>query len=136
MSEIGRRISIGRGASPAPVSDDFPARHFVVADITGARGGVYFEAGFAKALSRDLFFCCRSDRFDTDRHFDTEHFQHTLWATPADLRAKLCDKVLGLKGVGPYGNRVSRYAFHRESRCAPITGSRSSWRLANSASSA
>jgi nucleoside 2-deoxyribosyltransferase len=28
---------------------------FIVADITGARGGVYFEAGFAKALGRDAF---------------------------------------------------------------------------------
>lgn len=81
---------------------------FIVADITGARGGVYFEAGFARALGREVFFCCRNDRFGTDRHFDTEHFQHTLWTTPADLRAKLRDKVLGLKGVGPYGRRASR----------------------------
>ena len=74
---------------------------FVVADITGARGGVYFEAGFAKALGRDVFFTCREDRFSNDRHFDTEHFQHTMWTTPADLRTKLRQKVLALKGQGP-----------------------------------
>jgi hypothetical protein len=74
---------------------------FIVADITGARGGVYFEAGFAKALGRDVFFTCREDRFKDDRHFDTEHFQHTIWTTPAELQSKLREKVLALKGPGP-----------------------------------
>ena len=75
---------------------------FVVADITGARGGVYFEAGFAKALGRDVFFTCREDRFPADKHFDTEHFQHTMWTTPGELRSKLREKVLALKGNGPF----------------------------------
>jgi hypothetical protein len=78
---------------------------FVVADITGARGGVYFEAGFAKALGRDVFFTCREDRFLDDRHFDTEHFQHTMWNNPAELRARLREKVLALKGPGPHVRR-------------------------------
>ena len=75
---------------------------FVVADITGARGGVYFEAGFAKALGRDVFFTCRKDRFSQDKHFDTEHFHHTTWDTPANLARSLQEKVMALKGPGPY----------------------------------
>jgi hypothetical protein len=75
---------------------------FVIADITGARGGVYFEAGFAKALGRDVFFTCRKDRFAEDKHFDTEHFHHTTWETPADLAKSLQEKVMALKGQGPH----------------------------------
>jgi hypothetical protein len=77
---------------------------FLVADITGARGGVYFEAGFAKALGRDVFFTCREENFTTDKHFDIEHFQHTLWKDPADVKTKLREKVLALKGRGPYNH--------------------------------
>lgn len=80
---------------------------FTVADITGARGGVYFEAGFAKALGREVFFTCREDRFATDKHFDTEHFQHTTWKDPADLRFKLREKVLALMGPGPHSTVVA-----------------------------
>jgi nucleoside 2-deoxyribosyltransferase len=75
---------------------------FVIADITGAREGVYFEAGFAKALGRDVFFTCRKDRFSQDKHFDTEHFHHTTWETPADLAKSLQEKVMALKGPGPH----------------------------------
>ena len=77
----------------------------IVADITGARGGVYFEAGFAKALGREVFFTCREDRFNLDKHFDTEHFQHTKWGNPAELQAKLREKVLALKGSGPHPSK-------------------------------
>jgi hypothetical protein len=79
---------------------------FVIADITGARGGVYFEAGFAKALGRDVFFTCQKDRFAADKHFDTEHFHHTTWETPADLAKSLQEKIMALKGPGPH--RVTR----------------------------
>lgn len=47
---------------------------FVVADFThgdqGARGGVYFEAGFAMGLGIPVIFTCRSDMVD-NLHFDT-----------------------------------------------------------------
>jgi hypothetical protein len=75
---------------------------FTVADITGARGGVYFEAGFAKGLGREVFFTCREDRFSEDKHFDTEHLQHTTWKNAADLRFKLREKILALMGPGPH----------------------------------
>jgi hypothetical protein len=49
-----------------------------------------------------VFFTCRKENFATDKHFDVEHFQHTLWNDPADLKTKLREKILGLKGKGPY----------------------------------
>jgi hypothetical protein len=34
---------------------------FMVCDLTGYRGGVYFEAGFAKGLGLDVIYTCRKD---------------------------------------------------------------------------
>lgn len=61
---------------------------FVIADFTGQRGGVYFEAGFARGLGRDVIWLCRKDDLP-NVHFDTKHFGHVLWETPADLFEKL-----------------------------------------------
>ena len=37
---------------------------FVVANFTGGRGGVYFEAGFARGLGLDVIWTCRTDGID------------------------------------------------------------------------
>ena len=34
---------------------------FMVCDLTGYRGGVYFEAGFAYGLGLDVIYTCRDD---------------------------------------------------------------------------
>ena len=34
---------------------------FMVCDLTGYRGGVYFEAGFAYGLGLDVIYTCRKD---------------------------------------------------------------------------
>jgi hypothetical protein len=65
---------------------------FVVADFTEHKNGVYYEAGFARALGRDVINCCRADDFD-DLHFDTNHLNHIRWATPVELRQKLADRI-------------------------------------------
>jgi hypothetical protein len=36
---------------------------FVIAEFTGHRNGVYYEAGFARALGREVINCCREDDF-------------------------------------------------------------------------
>ena len=38
----------------------------------GARGGVYFEAGFALGLGKTVFLTCREDRTKAV-HFDIDH---------------------------------------------------------------
>ena len=77
---------------------------FVVADFTqgddGARGGVYYEAGFAHGLNLPVIFTCREDR-RKKLHFDTEHYNHIFWTTTEELREKLKTRILAVIGEGP-----------------------------------
>ena len=77
---------------------------FIVADFThgadGARGSVYYEAGFAHGLGLDVIFTCHRDSFG-DLHFDTSHYNHIEWATPEELRQKLRTRILAVIGEGP-----------------------------------
>lgn len=82
---------------------------FVVADFThdekGARGGVYYEAGFAHGLDLPVIFTCRKDKID-EAHFDTRQFYHILWEQEniEDLRKQLTDRILAAIGQGPNRN--------------------------------
>ena len=77
---------------------------FLVADMTqgddGARGGVYFEAGFAQGLGLTVLYTCRKDRI---KHlaFDTRQFYHIVWDTPGDLRKQLATRIRARVGEGP-----------------------------------
>ena len=51
---------------------------FVVADATGHRGGVYYEAGFASGLGLPVFWTCRKDAME-DLHFDVNHYNCIVW---------------------------------------------------------
>ena len=79
---------------------------FVVADFThgdkGARGGVYFEAGFAYGLGKPVIYTCRNDMVD-ELHFDTRQYAHILWETEntAQLRADLRNRIVARIGEGP-----------------------------------
>ncbi|HEU4456070.1 MAG TPA: hypothetical protein VFR81_23590 [Longimicrobium sp.] len=60
----------------------------VVADLTGGRANVYFEAGFAMGLGVPVIWTCREDHLD-DLHFDTRQYNYIGWTTPAELRERL-----------------------------------------------
>lgn len=81
---------------------------FVVADFTSkpkeARGGVYYEAGFAHGLNIQVIYTCRKDRFE-DVHFDTRQFNHITWNTPEDLRTDLSQRISSVIGDGPHRER-------------------------------
>ena len=81
---------------------------FLVADFThgedGARGGVYYEAGFAHGLGIPVIFTCREDAVDT-LHFDINHYNHIVWSDPMDLREKLKNRILAVIGEGPEAHR-------------------------------
>jgi len=64
----------------------------VVADFTGQRGGVYYEAGFARGLGIPVISTCRDDD-KGNLHFDTRQYNHIIWTTPADLADQLHDRV-------------------------------------------
>ncbi|MYD35967.1 MAG: hypothetical protein F4X20_02925 [Dehalococcoidia bacterium] len=69
---------------------------FVVADFTqgddGARGSVYFEAGFAEGLGIPVIYTCRSDMVDK-LHFDTRQYAHIVWDNPEELSQMLKDRI-------------------------------------------
>lgn len=66
--------------------------HFVVADVTRQRQGVYFEAGLALGMGLPVIWTCRSDEIGRC-HFDTRQYNHVLWSSPEELRTKLCLRI-------------------------------------------
>ena len=79
---------------------------FLVADMThgigGARGSVYFEAGFALGLGIPVIFTCRDDMLD-ELHFDTRQYPHIGWKENEvdTLCSKLENRIRALIGEGP-----------------------------------
>lgn len=77
---------------------------FVVADFThgdtGARGGVYYEAGFAHGLGIPVIFSCRKDTLD-EVHFDTRQYNHIVWETAGELHDQLSKRIAAVLGDGP-----------------------------------
>jgi nucleoside 2-deoxyribosyltransferase len=73
---------------------------FVVADFTGQRGGVYFEAGFAQGLGLPVIWTVRQDHIG-DLHFDTRQYNHLFYETPEELRVKLRNRIVATIGQGP-----------------------------------
>ena len=79
---------------------------FLVADFThgkdGARGGVYFEAGFAFGLNIPVIYTCHEDAMDKI-HFDTRQYYHIKWNRNKmkKLSEDLKNRILALIGEGP-----------------------------------
>lgn len=84
---------------------------FVIADFThgddGARGGVYYEAGFAQGLGIPVIFSCRESVFE-DIHFDTRQYNHIVWKAPGELRDSLTRRIAAVIGDGPLKNDNAR----------------------------
>ena len=103
-----RPVRIDRKPDVTKIDDEIIAEirrsRFLVADFThgegGARGGVYFEAGFAFGLNIPVIYTCREDAIE-QIHFDTRQYHHTAWSRPEDLRRDLKNRILALIGEGP-----------------------------------
>jgi nucleoside 2-deoxyribosyltransferase len=65
---------------------DIRAAAFVVADLTGASAGAYWEAGFASGLGRPVIYTCEESSF-SDSHFDTNHHVTIKWSAASPERA-------------------------------------------------
>ncbi len=65
---------------------------FMIADFTGHRGGVYFEAGYALGMGLPVIWTCREGHKD-DLHFDTRQYNHILWNDGEDLYEKLRRRI-------------------------------------------
>lgn len=65
---------------------------FVIAEFTGHRPNVYFEAGYALGRGLPVIWTCREDQID-EAHFDTRQYNHLLWSTAEDLRERLYRRI-------------------------------------------
>ena len=81
---------------------------FVVADFThgrgGARGSVYYEAGFAQGLGKDVIFTCRKDIIDNNKiHFDIRQYPYVVWEKNKleRFRESLAFRIARVIGDGP-----------------------------------
>ena len=71
---------------------------FLIADFTGHRGGVYFEAGYAMGRGVPVIFTCRKDQM-RKLHFDVRQYNCIDWKTPSELKRRLRKRIgKGLRG--------------------------------------
>lgn len=90
---------------------------FIIADFTGNRGGVYYEAGFAHGLNIPVIYTCREDWFNkfikqsikikdskgnekdknidmfSQIHFDINHHNFLVWKDGNDLYEQLLKRI-------------------------------------------
>lgn len=81
---------------------------FVVADFThgtdGMRGGVYYEAGFARGLGLEVISTCKQQFLTENKiHFDTRQFNHIGWTIDhlEEFRSLLSNRISATIGDGP-----------------------------------
>ncbi len=76
---------------------------FVVADFTGNRGGVYYEAGFAQGLGIPVIWTVHKDWLN-EVHFDTRQYNHIVYETPRQLRVALQNRIVATIPTGRRGS--------------------------------
>ncbi|MDO8444944.1 MAG: hypothetical protein Q7T53_02395 [Deltaproteobacteria bacterium] len=76
---------------------------FMLADFTGHRGGVYYEAGFAKGLGIEVIWTCNKEALK-DLHFDIRQYNCIDW-TYDDLnefKRRIASRIEASIGHGSY----------------------------------
>lgn len=74
---------------------------FMIADLTKNNQGVYYEAGFAKGLGKEVIYLVNESEPEPV-HFDLSGVNHVRWTEEAELRTKLENRILGTMGRGPH----------------------------------
>lgn len=76
---------------------------FVVADFTGQRGGVYFEAGFALGLGLQVIWTCKKSELK-DVHFDNRQYNFLIWEEDrlAEFKTALQNRIEATIGRGNF----------------------------------
>lgn len=85
------------GRIDAKIEHEIQNSAFVVADVTGQRQGVYYEAGFARGLGLEVIWSVREDDFK-NIHFNTRQYNHIVWTDEMQLRDDLYHRVSTLFG--------------------------------------
>jgi hypothetical protein len=101
VKEIGyelRTATQKAGAIDAVMEDEIRRCRFLVADLSDANDGAYWEAGFAEGLGKPVIYICREG---VRTHFDTNHRQTVQWRLDAleqasiKLKAVIRNTLLG-----------------------------------------
>lgn len=73
---------------------------FLVADFTGQRGGVYYEAGFMHGLGRNVFWMVAKTELE-QTHFDVRQYNFIDYADAVDAKDRLYYRIMAVEGAGP-----------------------------------
>ena len=84
--------------------------HFLIADFIGQNRGVYYEAGFARGLGKNVIQFCREDQFSDSSdgakrmHFDNSQINAIVWRSgeEVELKGKITARVEAIFGHGDY----------------------------------
>ena len=91
-----RAMRIDRKEHNGKIDDEIIAEirrsRFLVADFAGDRGGVYYEAGFARGLGLEVILCVPEAEL-AKVHFDTRQYNHIVYTDAEDLRLKLFNRI-------------------------------------------
>jgi hypothetical protein len=74
---------------------------FMVADFTGQRAGVYFEAGLMLGLGRTVVWMCKGVELRSNLlHFDTRQYNFIDYETVEEAKKRLYERIIALEGEG------------------------------------
>ncbi len=81
---------------------------YMVADFTGQRPGVYFEAGLMLGLGRQVIWMCSNQELTREGglHFDVRQFNFIAYESAAEAKKRLYDRILAIEGEGPVRRRT------------------------------
>jgi hypothetical protein len=84
------------------IIDQIRRSRFMVADFTGQRHGVYFEAGQMIGMGRNVIWMCKAEELhECKLHFDVRQYNFIDWESTEDARTRLYNRILRLEGEGP-----------------------------------
>ena len=78
---------------------------FVVADLTELKAGVYYEAGYAKALGKEVIFTCHEQDFDK-RHFDIAQINTLKWSNTSKKQLEIFEDQLHNRIISTVGENI------------------------------
>jgi hypothetical protein len=105
VREVGYEpIRVGRKEHANSIDDEILGNirksRFMVADFTGQRAGVYFEARMMNGLGRTVIWMCKKEELEK-AHFDVRQRNFIDWASVEGARTRLHNRILAIEGQGP-----------------------------------
>jgi nucleoside 2-deoxyribosyltransferase len=90
------RVSSSITDTDTHINDDIIGKiksaKMVIADFSGQRNSVYFEAGFAMGLKIPVIWSCKEAEVN-NLSFDTRQYPHILWSNKNEFVEKLIQRI-------------------------------------------